>query len=45
MKLKLQKLQSKNKQIQKAKVKYSKNKNDIKKVLYYQNLFYISKII
>ena len=45
MRLKLQKLQDKDKQAQKVRAKYLEGWNNIKKVLHYQGLFYILEII
>ena len=45
MKLRLQKLQNKDKQAWKTKAKHSEIWDGIKKVLYYQSLAYISRII
>ena len=45
MRLRLQELQSKDKQAQKAKAMYSEDWDNIKEFLHYQGLFFVLKII
>ena len=45
MRLRLQELQDKDNQTQKARAEYLKSWDDIKKVLHYQGFFHVSEII